>query len=419
MITLVDCNNFYVSCERVFKPHLNCKPVVVLSNNDGCVISRSQEVKDLGIKMGAPYFKYKQFFKESGVSVFSSNYALYADLSSRVMETLASFTPDIEIYSIDEAFLRPVSGKDLYEYSRKIKDTVWLWTGMPVSVGTAKTKVLAKIANEIAKKNIEYKGVFDMSSLSGKDVNTLLDKFPVEDIWGVGRRYALRLKRKGVNTALELKRCDPRWARSEMTVLGERLVRELNGTPCIELEMAHKNKKEIACTRSFGEKVTSVNDLKEAVSSYAERAACKLRRQGSVCSGVYVFIMTSRFDDDKYYRSAFSAFQAPTASTSRILTEANIILRSIFRSGKRYAKAGVVLTGITDRRHREADLFTEGYYGSREEVLTSAIDKLNRKWGAKVISHASSGINNIWNMKRGLLSPAHLTSWDELAVVKA
>lgn len=420
MIALVDCNNFYVSCERVFQPKLNNKPVVVLSNNDGCVISRSQEAKDLGIKMGALYFKCKEDFKKHNVKVFSSNYTLYADMSQRVMQSLLDFSPDVEIYSIDEAFLCfNGMNMDLTDYGKKIKQTVLDWTGMPVSVGIAKTKVLAKIANQIAKKKSKANGVFDMSSFSEDHINSILHLFPVEDIWGVGRRYAMMLHSHGINTALQLKEIETRWIRKKMTVVGERIVRELNGAPCFEIETKTQNKKEITCSRSFGKKITTIKEIKEAVSDYVSRAGEKLRRQDSVCWGIYVYITTSYHTEDRYYKGALQRIAIATSDTTELITKAHKSIDEIFLQGKKYAKAGVVLTGITKSTNVQADLFEVPKKKGKQTRLNKAVDILNSKLGAGTVSVASSGINNNWKMKRQLLSKRYTTMWDELVAVKA
>ncbi|MDD4202575.1 MAG: Y-family DNA polymerase [Candidatus Omnitrophica bacterium] len=416
----MDCNNFYVSCERVFQPNLNKKPVVVLSNNDGCVISRSQEAKDLGIQMGTPYFKCKEGFKIHGVKAFSSNYTLYADISKRVMETLSGFSSHIEVYSIDEAFLS-FDGMciDLTEYGAKIKKTVYQWTGMPVSVGIAKTKVLAKIANHIAKKQRQCNGVFDLSSLSEDQIDNMLNVFPVEDIWGVGRRYAMMLRQQGIKTALSLKQKDIKWVRKKMTVAGERIVRELRGTKCIEIDTMIKNKKEITCSRSFGKKVSTIKEIKEAVSEYVTRASEKLRHQESVCTGVYVYIATALFSEDRYFKGDLQKLVMPTANTSTIISNAHNIIDNIYVEGKKYAKAGVVLTGIINKTNIHSDLFEVSYQTGSQEKLMSVIDGLNNKMGKGAVSFACNGIDKQWKMSQKLLSNEYTTIWDQLAIVKA
>ena len=420
MIALVDCNNFYVSCERVFRPDLNNKPVVVLSNNDGCVISRSQEAKDLGIKMGVPYFKHKQAFKRHGVKAFSSNYTLYADMSNRVMETLSKFTPNIENYSVDEAFLSfDGMNINLKDYGHNIKNTVFNWTGMPVSVGIAKTKVLSKIANEIAKKNPKAKGVMNMSGISQKQIDSILNVFKVEDLWGVGRRYAMMLHKHGIKTALQLKQIEIRWIRKKMTVLGERIVRELRETPCIPLETISKDKKEITCSRSFGKKITNIKDIKESIADYVFRAGEKLRSQESLCSGLYVYIATSYFAEDKYANGAYIKLSSATADTSKLISKAYSIIDKIFLAGKKYAKAGVVLSGITNNTNIQSDLFIKPYTKTKQKNLMSTIDELNTRMGKNTVSYACSGINKSWAMKRELLSKRYTTRSDELVVVRA
>ena len=420
MIALVDCNNFYVSCERVFQPNLNNKPVVVLSNNDGCIISRSQEAKDLGIKMGAPYFKCKQAFKKQKVTAFSSNYTLYADMSKRVMETLSSFSPNVGIYSIDEAFLSfDGMNRDLTEYGINIKRTVLEWTGMPVSVGIAKTKVLAKIANHIAKKKSQCNGVFDLSALSENQTNSILKNFPVEDIWGVGRRYAILLHEHGISNALQLKETDTRWIRKKMTVVGERIVRELRGTLCIELDAKIKNKKEITCSRSFGKKISTIKEIKEAISEYMTRAAEKLRGQESLCRGIYVYIATSHFSDNKYFNGDFQKLSVATANVPTMISKAHSIIDKIYLNGLRYAKAGVVLTDISKKTNVQSDLFEPAYQEGPQERLMSAMDELNGKMGSGTVLFACNGINKKWSMNRKLLSKQYTTLWDELAIVKS
>lgn len=419
MIALVDCNNFYVSCERAFQPRLDKRPVVVLSNNDGCVISRSRESKELGIPMGAPFFKWRKFFHEKGVKAFSSNYELYADMSERVMETLSRFSPDIEVYSIDEAFisLEGISGPPA-DLGAGIRKTVRSWTGIPVSVGIGPTKVLCKVANEKAKRDPGLAGVLDLSSSSESDINSILNDFPVMDLWGIGHRTAAKLKRCGIITALELKNADPRWARREMTVTGERIVRELRGIQCVSLETVPADKKEITTSRSFGRKITNLDDLREAVSSYVSVAAAKLRGQGSLATGIYVFLMTSRFDASSCYNSAFRSFSVPTADTGQFISEAMEMVEKIYRDGRNYAKAGVILTDVSKNTAIQHDLFTSNYQDTRSSGLMRTLDDLNVKMGRGTVRYASNGIKRNWGMKRGFLSARYTSVWDDIPPVK-
>lgn len=419
MIALVDCNNFYVSCERVFAPRLNGRPVVVLSNNDGCVISRSQEAKSLGIRMGEPFFKRRRTLDRQGVEIFSSNYPLYADLSDRVMNILSQFTNELEIYSIDEAFLS-IKGKSSSAIvrAREIERIVRKWTGIPVSVGTARTKVLAKIANETAKKHADQGGVCDLSGIPKKRLDDILDRFPIEEVWGIGYRYAELLRKHGIDTALKLKNSDIRWVRKNLTVTGEKIVRELNGMQCFEISTAFKNKKKITCSRSFGVRVTEPENLKEALSSYTMIAASKLRKQKSLCKGIYVFITTGRFDKDAYSKGLSRSLPAATADTSKLITAGHDLLNKIFRDGKRYAKAGVVLFDITPEKETPSDLFLRTYQESGKDRLMSTLDALNDKWGSGTVEYASAGIDRTWKMSQKFLSAKYTTSWSSLPKAK-
>lgn len=335
------------------------------------------------------------------------------------METLSRFSPEIEIYSIDEAFLSLYGIKQsLLEYGKDIKKTVYQWTGIPVSVGIAKTKVLSKVANELAKKGRECKGVCDLSLLSESEMDNILKDFPVDEIWGIGKRYASKLKKHGINSALKLKHSDIRWVRKHMTVVGEKLVRELRGTQCLDVETVQKNKKEITCSRSFGKKVTDITEIKEAVSKYMTTAVEKLRKQKSVCSGVYVFIMTSYYDKNRYYKGSYRAFPVPTADTSHFIMQAMEMVDKIFLKGKKYAKAGVVLAEISKINNSQRDFFSPAYKDGKNEKLMSVLDVLNRRMGRDTIEYASSGTKRVWSMSRGLLSCRYTTSWKEIPVAR-
>jgi len=423
VIALVDCNSFYASCERVFQPKLQFKPVVVLSNNDGCVVARSKEAKKLGIPIGAPAFKYRDLFELNEVGVFSSNYALYGDLSRRVFETLYEFTPEVEIYSIDEAFLdlSHLHITNLWELGRKIRKTVLQWTGIPVSVGIAHTRLLAKLANELGKKEEIFAGVVDFTTMSRSEIDKHLESIPVEDVWGVGRQYAKMLKRLGIDNAMKLKYADTRVIRNLMTVQGDRIVRELNNTSCITLKNNSEPKKIIISTRSFRYDVYDYKELKQAVSKYTARAAEKLRHDKSVANFIQVFILTNRFKKDKpqYFNNALVKLPYPTAFTPTLIKHALYCLDHIFKNGYPYKKAGVFLVGLQPDKHIQYDMFMPNKEGVRkqENKLMSCIDKINNTWGKETVKMASDGIKQEWSMRIEQKSPRYTTCWLELPCV--
>lgn len=420
IFALVDCNSFYVSCERVFDPSLEGKPVVVLTNNDGCVIARSKEAKALGIPMGEPYLKCRETLEKNGVRVFSSNYSLYGDMSARVMEVLRSFAPDsdVEIYSIDEAFLRldgmPGSPE---EYGRRIKETVRKWTGIPVSVGIGRTKTLAKVAEHMAKNDPGSGGV--VALLDEGAERAALEMTPCGEVWGIGGRYAAMLEANGIRTALELTRAPEPWVRKKMTVTGLRTVTELKGTSCLELEEMPGPKQAIASSRSFGRAVTALGELEEAAACYVSRAAYKLRRQRSCASCVHVTVVSGYYSDrDFFARSATAPLAVPTADTSVLIENAKRALKAVYREGRSYTKLSVMLTGITSKGSFQADLFAKPYGGSARERIMSALDAVNAAWGRGALRFAASGIERKWKMRRGMLSGRFTTSWEELPIVR-
>jgi len=347
IVALVDCNNFYVSCERVFNPKLHNKPVAVLSNNDGCIVSRSQEIKDLKIPMGAPGFKYEGLIKKNGGTLLSSNYALYADMSARVMEVLSMFSPEVEIYSIDEAFLglNGFKNRDLESYGRKIKRTVFQWTGIPVSVGISKTKTLAKVANHFAKRFSAFQG--SLCLLEDERIEKALSKTPVYDIWGIGRQYNKFLRQHKIETALQLRDADDKFIEHYLTSVGLKTVWELRGYACIDLDEAPAAKKSIVTSRSFGKQVSSLRELQEAVSEYVTRAAEKLRKQKSVAGLLMVFLSTNRFKEGPQYNNSLSAtLFPPTAYTPELIKTALNLLEELYLPGFEFKKAGVMLADI-------------------------------------------------------------------------
>jgi DNA polymerase V len=419
VIALVDCNNFYVSCERVFNPGLEGRPVIVLSNNDGCVVARSNEVKKLGVIMGTPAFKCRDLIKKYDVKVFSSNYALYGDMSQRVMETLSQFTPEMEIYSIDEAFLSFTGFRslDLCEYARHIRSTIRKWTGIPVSIGVGSSKTLAKIANRIAKKNPEHDGVF--SILNHPDMDRFLGGLEVGDIWGIGDQYAKFLIRNGIRTALQFRNANDEFIRDNMTVVGLRIVHELRGVSCIPLETAHPPRKGIVSSRSFGRPVKTLADLRESVADYMSSAAERLRGQKSVASFIHVFIATNRFKNEPQYSNFITQrLPVPTASTQDLIKYALANLLKIYRPGYRYKKAGIMLSGIMPDNQAQLDLFTPFKYQANRKVIMGAMDEINQRWGSDTVQFAASGIGQLWQMKQSRKTPRFTTQWSEIPVVR-
>jgi len=419
VFALVDCNNFYASCERVFNPMLEGKPLVVLSNNDGCVVARSNEAKALGIEMGVPEFQIRLLLRAHRVQVFSSNYTLYGDLSQRVMETLEQFSPNIEVYSIDEAFLSLVGfeRRNLTEYGRQIRRTVKQWTGIPVSVGIAETKTLAKIANRVAKRNPDTGGVCDLRAYPDRDA--LLGRVTVDDVWGIGPTYARLLKQHGITTALQLRQADEHWIRTHMGVVGLRLVAELRGRSCLDLEECPSPKQGITCSRAFGRSVSTLAEMEEAVSSYVSRAAEKLRGEGLAATVLTVFLMTNEFKDEPQYRNSVTcSLSVGTDMTSELIRAALRGLRTIYRDGYRYKKAGVMFTALVPASQVQPDLF-DRQDRPRSKRLMAALDAVNDRWGAGTLEYAASGLTKPWKTQFHRRSPAYTTDWNALPVVTA
>ncbi len=419
MFSLVDCNNFYASCQRVFEPKLEGKPVVVLSNCDGCVIARSNEAKALGIKMGEPFFKVKQLVKAHQVAVFSSNYALYGDMSSRVMDILKEYAPKVAVYSVDEAFLSlaGMNYHNLTTWAVELKETVRRCVGIPVSIGIAPTKTLAKAANYVAKKNPVFGGVFDMSE--ERLQQQMLALMPVEEVWGVGRQYARWLQQHGITTALQLRDMEIRAVRQKMTVVGERMVRELRGESCLPLEEVPAEHKTIACTRSFNSLQTSFVQLREAVSCYTARAAEKMRTKQLYCARMQVFIRTNGFSSsEKQYSNACQiSIPFPSQNTGELIAYAIKALEKIYRPGYSYKKAGVIFTELRTKAQLQPELFHQPDITS--ETLMATIDQLNQRYGRNMVRFASMGYQQSWKMQQAYKSPSYTTNWKELLVVSA
>jgi DNA polymerase V len=410
MFALVDCNNFYASCERVFQPKLENIPVVVLSNNDGCIIARSNEAKKLGIGMGEPFFKVRPLIERHGVAVRSSNYELYGDMSQRVMHTLLQLTSDVEIYSIDEAFC-DLSGflhRDLEQYAWEIKDTVKRWTGLPVGIGIGRTKTLAKLANNAAKK---ADGVVALQSEAM--TKAILAMTPVKDVWGIGREYDKLLEKYGIRTAWEFSRARDSWIRKHMHITGLRTAQELRGVPCIPLEEQPDPKQNIAMSRMFSRPVRALKELEEAIASYATRAAEKLRREGLQANHMLVFFYTSPFKEGFTGASFAITFPRATDYTPDLVRYATAAVRQEYRPGNAYIKAGLILSELTDPARRQLTLFETGSDEKRLAVM-QALDTVNRRWGRNTLFYAASGIEKRWSMRRERKSPSYTTRISEL-----
>ncbi|PYF84621.1 DNA polymerase V [Marinomonas alcarazii] len=419
VFALVDCNNFYASCEKLFRPDLKHAPVAVLSNNDGCIVARSKEVKALGIKMGVPMFQVQDEIRKHGIVCFSSNYALYADMSNRVMTILEEEAPRLEVYSIDEAFM-DLTGvdhvTDLLAFGKHVKAKVDQWTGITVGIGIAPTKTLAKLANHAAKKYPATGSVVDlMDANRQKRLLALLD---VGDVWGVGRRTTAKLKARGIHTALDLANADLKSIRSEFSVVLERTIRELNGVSCLDLELVRPTKQQIICSRSFGHKVTDKQELREAISKYTTRAAEKLRGEKRLCRLVSVFIRTSPFipNEPQYSKTLSAELPNPTDDTRDLLEVAGVLFARLWRDGFRYMKAGVMLTDFYEHDAFQQDLFRADSTKSNSKALMSVVDKINHS-GLGNVFFASQGVLPQWAMKREHLSPRYTTKWDELPKV--
>lgn len=419
MFALVDCNNFYASCERLFRPDLANKPVVVLSNNDGCIIARSNEAKALGIGMGTPYFKQEALIRKHDIAVFSSNYPLYGDMSQRVMDVLMRLEPDVEVYSIDEAFIRFPAEKygKLENYIRFIKTSVQKHTGIPVSIGLGPTKTLAKVANRFAKKTPAAGGTFTMTD--PQHITDILAAVDVGDIWSIGRRHAARLKKQGISTGLALRNCADAWIRKQLTVTGLRTVMELRGIPCISLEKAPPAKKSICTSRSFGQPVTTLADLQEAVATYTAQAAYKLRSQGLRATVVDVFIRTNSFKEDEPQYCSRRTFQldTPSSHTATLSKITLAALKAMYRQGYRYQKAGVLFYDLVPADREQLRLFPAT--ALQRDSLMTALDMINERWGRDTIQFAAAGLAKKWHFRQLKKSPAYTTRWTEIPTVKA
>ncbi|MEM1312858.1 MAG: Y-family DNA polymerase [Patescibacteria group bacterium] len=423
MFALIDCNNFFVSCQRVFRPDLQNKPVAVLSNNDGCIISRSNEVKQLGIPMAAPVFKYKNQIRESQTTIFSANFDMYGDFSQRVMSILAYFG-DIEIYSIDEAFLnlRHIHSNQLEEFGREIKNTVFQYTAIPVSIGMTQTKTLAKIANETAKKDSRSHnalgGVFVLDN-NANDLDSYLEKINTEDVWGIGYKGAKKLSKQKIFTAKDFKYANSSWVKANLSLLGLKTQKELNGTDCLDLQSVAESKKGIASTRSFGKYVSQLEELKEAIAYHVSLASKKLRKQKSLANYIHVFIMTNRFHKISYQLNS-KGITLPTATdyTPDLIKLAYEALVSIYQPNTLYKKAGVYLAGLIPIGQTQIDIFSEDTNSLQKKKAVRAMDEIQKQFGDKALQIAARGTSLSWLSKSSYKSPDYTTKWSDLPIIQ-
>ncbi len=413
---LVDCNNFYCSCERLFRPELRHVPVAVLSNNDGCIVARSQEVKNLGIKMATPLFQVIDQIKRHNIQLFSSNYTLYGDISARVMQTLEEFSSQVEIYSIDEAFLDLSGTTKQEEYGRKIRATVYQHVGVPVCIGIGPTKTLTKLANYAAKKFTATAGVVDLSDPARQ--KKLLAITPIAEVWGVGRKHSKTLQARGINTALDLAPSSPRQINKNFSILMQRTVRELTGEACIELDNAPSPRQQIVCSRSFGKKITTYATLRETICEFTARAAVKLRSDKQLANMVNVFIRTSPHNktDPHYSNSATSRLVRPSADTRDILAVATRLFDSIWKENYRYAKAGIMLGDFCSPEQNQLDLFHSHSDDSSRDKLMQTVDSINNSGQGKIWFGGQRPVED-WFMNQQQVSPAYTTRWDCLPLV--
>lgn len=419
MFALVDCNNFYASCERVFNPKMEGVPVVVLSNNDGCVIARSNEAKEVGVPMGAPAHEFIELFEKNKVQVFSSNYALYGDMSDRVMKILARFTPDIEIYSIDEAFLdlSHFTLYDLNEYCTNIRNTVKRETGIPVSIGVGPTKTLAKVANKYAKKRKKDIGVHIVNT--PELIHEALINTQIGDVWGIGGQYAKFLNKHNIKTAYDFTLANEQWVKKNMSITGQKTLLELRGTPCYNLEQIPPAKKGICTSRSFGTLVKDYNKLEESVATFASRCAEKLRKQNTVASVLQVFIHTNPFreQDPQYFNSKSIILTTPTNVSFELVKAAMTGLKIIYRKGYNYKKAGVMVTGIVPEQSVQLNMFEYPKFAKNKSVMQS-VDKVNRAMGRDTVRLSVMGFDRTWKLRQEKKSPCYTTRWSDLLTIQ-
>ena len=417
-IALIDCNSFYASCERIFNPKLLGKPIVVLSNNDGCIITRSSEAKALGIKMGDPYFKVKKIIEKNNIKVFSSNYSLYGDISQRVMEILLSFSPDVEIYSIDEAFLsfKGFRNYELLTYCKYIRRTIKQWVGIPVSIGVGSTKTLSKIANHLAKKNDNYGGVCILKEK--KIINDALNEIEIRDVWGIGKKLSKFLQNNNIYTAGQFVLLDRNWVRKKMGVVGERIYLELKGISCLNLELIPNSKKSCCVSRSFSRPIEKIEELKESIANYGSRVAEKIREEGLIAQCMSIFVLTNHFNkkEKQYSNSVRLQLDYPTNNSILIVKKAVEGIKRIYKEGYRYKKAGIILYGLDNASDVRGLL---DYDRPRSESLMKSLDEINNRYGHSKLRIAAEGINKGWQMQRKKVSPCYTTRFSDIMIVKS
>ena len=417
-IALIDCNSFYASCERIFDPKLLNRPIVVLSNNDGCIITRSAEAKALGIKMGEPYFKAKKIIEKNNVKVFSSNYSLYGDISQRVMEILLGFSPNVEIYSIDEAFLsfKGFKNHELLTYCKHIRQTIKKWIGIPVSIGVGSTKTLSKIANYLAKTNDDYEGV---CILRGREkIEEALDRIEIGDVWGIGIRSSKFLRNYKVHTAKQFTLLDRRWIRKNMGVVGEKIQLELRGVSCLDLELLPSPKKSCCVSRSFSRPIEKIEELQESIANYGSRVAEKIREEGLIAQSMSIFVLTNHFNkrEKQYSNSIKLQLDYPTSDSKLIVKRAIEGIKRIYKEGYRYKKAGIILYELHSSSSVRGLL---DYDRLKNDSLMRSLDEINYRYGSSTLRLAAEGLKKSWQMRREKISPCYTTSFDQLMIVKS
>lgn len=419
MFALVDCNNFYASCERVFKPQLNNQPVAILSNNDGCVISRSDEARAIGLPMGAPAFKYKDFFEQNNIHVFSSNYPLYGDMSKRVMDILKQFTPDVEIYSIDEAFLQlKIPANDYYAHGKEIKYRIEKWTGIPISIGIAPTKGLSKVANKIARKFKKRTGGVYVIDSEEKRIKSL-KWTKIDDVWGIGRNHAERLRLKNIRTALDFTQLSDPWVRKHMAVIGLRLKKDLEGSPTLQLsDGIDGHRKAIATTRSFDYSYSDYQYIKERIATFAASCAEKLRKQNDCCTAIIVMLRSDfhKKEHKQHKGNIYITLPYTTDSTLTITSHAIKGLASIYKKDIQYKRAGVIVTGLIPANAKQLDLFH--HEDAKHHEIMKVMDNLNKKYGSHKLKIANQDLNKTWKMRQEHLSPRYTTNINDIIEVK-
>ena len=417
-IALIDCNSFYASCERIFNPKLLGKPIVVLSNNDGCIITRSAEAKALGIKMGEPYFKAKKIIEKNNVKVFSSNYSLYGDISQRVMEILLGFSPEVEIYSIDEAFLnfKGFKNHESLTYCKHIRQTITQWVGIPVCIGVGSTKTLSKIANHLAKKEADYEGICILKG--DEKIEEALNRIEIGDVWGIGRRLSKFLRNYEVRTAKQFAFLDRRWIRKNMGVVGEKIQLELCGVSCLDLELLPSPKKSCCVSRSFSRPIEKIEELQESIANYGSRVAEKIREEGLIAQSMSIFVLTNHFNKkEKQYSSSIKLqLDYPTSDSKLIVKRAVEGIKRIYKEGYRYKKAGIILYELHSSSSVRGLL---DYDKPRTDSLMRSLDEINYRYGSATLRLAAEGIRRSWHMRREKVSPCYTTSFDQLMIVKS